>query len=64
MCGRYLPMRASRADWMLENNTTAAIATGGILKLVEMILPIRVSESEETAGLDLSQHGEIAYAAA
>ncbi len=42
----------------------AAVATVGILKAIELVLPIRVSESDETAGLDLSQHGEIAYAAA
>jgi Amt family ammonium transporter len=42
----------------------AAIATFVILKAVNVILPIRVSESEENAGLDLSQHGEVAYTAA
>jgi Amt family ammonium transporter len=42
----------------------AAVATVGILKAIELVLPIRVSESDETAGLDLSQHGERAYAAA
>jgi Amt family ammonium transporter len=41
----------------------AALGTAGILKLVDLILPIRVSESDERAGLDLSQHGEVAYAA-
>lgn len=30
----------------------------------DLILPIRVSESEEITGLDLSQHGEIACTAA
>ena len=42
----------------------SAVATVGILKAIELILPIRVSASDETAGLDLSQHGEVGYATA
>ncbi len=32
-----------------------------ILKVVDILIGLRVSESEEVTGLDLSQHGEIAY---
>jgi Amt family ammonium transporter len=33
-----------------------------ILKLVGLITPLRVTVEEELAGLDMSQHGEHAYA--
>jgi Amt family ammonium transporter len=39
----------------------AAGATLVILKLVNGLVGLRVSEEEETAGLDLTQHGESAY---
>jgi Amt family ammonium transporter len=32
-----------------------------ILKFVDLVIGLRVSESEEAAGLDVTQHGEIAY---
>jgi ammonium transporter, Amt family len=40
----------------------AAGGTTAILKLVDMIIGLRVSEEEEAIGLDLTQHGELAYA--
>ena len=39
----------------------AAAATLIILKGVDLVLGLRVTEEEETLGLDLSQHGESAY---
>ena len=33
----------------------------GLLKLVNMFSPLRVSEEAEDAGLDMSEHGEEAY---
>ncbi len=38
-----------------------AIVTFVILKVVDAIVGLRVSEEEETDGLDLSQHEERAY---
>jgi Amt family ammonium transporter len=35
--------------------------TAGILFIVNLVVPIRVPRSDEEAGLDLAQHGEIAY---
>jgi Amt family ammonium transporter len=35
--------------------------TLGILKVVDMLVGVRVSEEEELTGLDLSQHSEVAY---
>ena len=35
--------------------------TYGLLKLVNLIVPVRVSQEVETAGLDVSLHGESAY---
>jgi Amt family ammonium transporter len=43
---------------------TMAFAGAGtfvLLKLVNAFTPLRVSEEDETVGLDLSQHGESAY---
>ena len=37
------------------------VVTYGILKLLDVTLGLRVSEEEEIAGLDVSQHGERAY---
>ncbi len=34
----------------------------GLLKLINLFTPLRVSPAEEEAGLDLSEHGEEAYA--
>ena len=38
-----------------------AIVTFGILKLVDVIIGLRVTEEEETQGLDISQHDERGY---
>ncbi len=40
----------------------AAAGTTAILKIVDLIVGLRVSEEEESIGLDLTQHGELAYA--
>jgi Amt family ammonium transporter len=39
----------------------AAIGTYVILKLVALVFPLRATEEEEEAGLDITQHGEEAY---
>ncbi len=39
----------------------SAAVTAGILFVVNLVIPIRVAGPEEEAGLDLAQHGEIAY---
>jgi Amt family ammonium transporter len=39
----------------------SATVTAAILFLVNLVVPIRVPRSDEEAGLDLAQHGEIAY---
>jgi len=39
----------------------AGIGTLVILKIVDLIIGIRVSETEEAVGLDATQHGETAY---
>jgi Amt family ammonium transporter len=40
----------------------AAVGTYVILKVVNIFVPLRVQEDEELLGLDISQHGEPAYA--
>ncbi|HXJ17027.1 MAG TPA: ammonia channel protein, partial [Candidatus Polarisedimenticolia bacterium] len=39
----------------------AIVGTLIILKLVDLVIGLRVSEDHETQGLDLSQHGEEGY---
>jgi Amt family ammonium transporter len=39
----------------------SAVATAGILLLVNLVVRIRVAGDVEEAGLDLAQHGEVAY---
>jgi len=39
----------------------AGIGTFLILKIVNAVSGLRVDQDEESAGLDLSQHGERAY---
>ncbi len=39
----------------------AIVGTFVILKLIELITPLRVTGEEETAGLDLALHGEVGY---
>jgi Amt family ammonium transporter len=37
------------------------VATLVILKVTDVTVGLRLSEDEEIAGLDLTQHGEVAY---
>jgi Amt family ammonium transporter len=39
----------------------SAVATASILFVVNLVVPIRVPGPEEETGLDLAQHGEVAY---
>lgn len=39
----------------------AAVATIVILKIVDVLIGVRISEAEEQTGLDVTQHGEEAY---
>jgi Amt family ammonium transporter len=41
--------------------TFAFVATWGLGKLVDATIGLRVTDDEETVGLDISQHGERAY---
>ncbi|TMG40414.1 MAG: ammonium transporter, partial [Chloroflexi bacterium] len=45
------------ASWIYS-----AAGTFVILKVVNFFVPLRVEEKEEALGLDISQHGEPAYA--
>jgi len=40
----------------------SVLATAGLLKLVGVLVPLRVQSRDEGLGLDVSQHGEEAYA--
>jgi Amt family ammonium transporter len=46
---------------VLATFVTAGVGTIVILKVVDILLGLRVSEEEEVAGLDVSQHSETAY---
>jgi len=40
------------------------VMTFGILKVLDLVMGLRVSHEEELVGVDMSQHGERAYAEA
>ncbi len=50
-----------QAIGVLASATYTAIVTFILLKLIDMIIGLRVSEEEETQGLDLNQHNERGY---
>jgi Amt family ammonium transporter len=52
----WIQIAAVSASWVFSG-----VMTFIILKLVNVIVPLRVSEKEEAMGLDLSQHSEVAY---
>ena len=56
-----LPQFLNQLKAVLFTMFFAAAATLILLKLVDAVVGLRVSEEEETLGLDLSQHGESAY---
>src|SRR5213593_2497022 len=47
---------------VLATYVLAVVGTAIILKVVDALVGLRVSEEDEVAGLDLSQHSETAYA--
>ncbi|MBK8148140.1 MAG: ammonium transporter [Acidobacteria bacterium] len=68
--GNALPVGMLEGNWMQVFNQlagaglTIVLAVAGsvvILKLVDLFIGLRVSESDEAAGLDVTQHGETAY---
>lgn len=52
----WIQMLAVGASWVFSG-----VMTFIILKVVNVFVPLRVSEKDEAMGLDLSQHSEIAY---
>ena len=46
---------------VLASGLYTAIVTFILLKLIDMMLGLRVSQDEETEGLDLTQHNERGY---
>jgi Amt family ammonium transporter len=52
----WIQMIAVGAAWVFSGGMTFII-----LKIVNVFVPLRVTEKEEAMGLDLSQHSEVAY---
>ncbi len=52
----WIQFIAVAASWIYS-----AVMTWIVLKVVNLIVPLRVSEKEEAMGLDVSQHAEVAY---
>jgi Amt family ammonium transporter len=68
--GNPLPSGALEGNWHQLGNQLAGIAiawvisivgTLALLKFVDLVIGLRVSEKAETEGLDISQHGEEGY---
>jgi Amt family ammonium transporter len=55
---------AKQAAGVLAAAALSGVGTFAILKLVELVAGSRVSDIEESIGLDVSIHGEVAYAPA
>jgi Amt family ammonium transporter len=55
------------ADWVAQMGGLAVVGvwtvvtTVAIILVTKLVVPLRVSEEDETTGLDLSAHGERAY---
>ena len=47
---------------MLVGPTYAFAGTFVLLRLIGLVTPLRVTDHEESLGLDVTQHGEEAYA--
>ncbi|MDQ2941422.1 MAG: ammonia channel protein, partial [Chloroflexota bacterium] len=58
--GNVSPL-VTQAIGVLVVGAYSAVATSAILFLINLVVPIRVPGPEEEQGLDLAQHGEIAY---
>ncbi len=57
------PASCGRRSWRCWPPTSLAIVgTFVILKVVDAVVGLRVTDEDEMAGLDLSQHSETAYA--
>jgi ammonium transporter, Amt family len=52
---------AAQALTTVAAATYAGVVTWGLLRLVDATVGLRVTPEEEVRGLDLSQHGELAY---
>ena len=52
----WIQFIAVAASWIYS-----AVATWIVLKIVNIFVPLRVTEKEEAMGLDASQHAEVAY---
>jgi Amt family ammonium transporter len=52
---------ATQAFGVVVVGAYSAVATAGILFLINLVVPLRVAAPAEEAGLDLAQHGEVAY---
>jgi Amt family ammonium transporter len=52
----------TQIEAVLATYVLAAVLTVVILKVVDAVVGLRVTEEDEVSGLDLSQHSETAYA--
>ena len=56
-----LPVPTSKGKGVLVTLVYTAVASYIILKIVDLIVGLRVSEEEESEGLDTALHGERGY---
>jgi Amt family ammonium transporter len=68
--GRPLPVGAVEGNWRQLGNQAAGIGiavllsiagTLVLLKVVDLVVGLRMSEEDEMEGMDVSQHGEEGY---
>jgi len=46
---------------VLISSVWAFVFTYGMLWMIDRVTPVKVGEAEETQGLDMTLHGEVAY---
>jgi Amt family ammonium transporter len=59
--GGGFSLMGAQITMVLAVGAYTAIGTWIILKIIDVILGLRVTQDEEQEGLDISQHGEKAY---
>ncbi len=62
LAGGGLTLLGKQAVAVVATLAFSFILSFGILKVVDLVVGLRVTEEEELSGLDISQHEEVGYA--
>jgi ammonium transporter, Amt family len=62
LAGGGLALLGKQAVAVVATLVFSFVVSFGLLKLVDVVVGLRVTEEEERSGLDISQHEEVGYA--